>query len=150
MPAFTLHKRAQQEAPDAYISMCMSTTQETRVQKIPTSTLYGARPRRCPRRHLVHVCKDTRVHPLGVHTEMHAPRHTRIQKDTRVGLLLRAPKMAAPAWTCAKMHASPLLPAPRRCVRLGGYGAATKFSLPPFFQPRSPHEQEQREEGVWL
>src|SRR4051812_6094059 len=29
-------------------------------------------------------------------------------RHTRVGLLLRAPKMVAPAWTCAKMHASPL------------------------------------------
>src|SRR4051812_29795880 len=150
MPASTLHKSAQQEAPDAYISMCKSTTQETRVQKMPASTLYGARPRRCPLHHLIHAWKDTRVHPLGVHTEMHAPRHTRVQEDTRVGLFLRAPKMAAPAWTRAKMHASPLLPAPRRCTRLGGYGASTESSLPPIFRPRSPHDQEQREEEVWL
>src|SRR4051812_24351543 len=72
------------------------------------------------------------------------------RRHTRVGLLLRAPKMAAPAWTHAKMHVSPLLPAPRRCARLGGYGASTESSLPPFFQPRSPHDQDQREEGVWL
>src|SRR3954464_7648909 len=89
--------------PDAYISMCKSTTQETRVQKMPASTLYGARPRRCPHRHLIHAWKDTRVRPLGVHTEMHAPRHMRVHEDTRVGLLLRAPKMAAPTWTRAKM-----------------------------------------------
>src|SRR3954467_2894855 len=148
MPTSTLHKSAQQEAPDAYISMCKSTTQETRIQKIPASTLYGARPRRCPRRYLIHAWKDTRVHPLGMHTEMHAP-YAR-QEDTCVGLFLRAPKMAAPAWTRAKMHASPLLPAPRRCARLGGFGASTVSSLPPFFQPRSPHDQERREEGVWL
>src|SRR3954467_2507206 len=73
MPTSTLHKSAQQEAPDAYISMCKSTTQETRIQKIPASTLYGTHPRRCPRRYLIHAWKDTRVHPLGVHTEMHAP-----------------------------------------------------------------------------
>src|SRR4051812_22189626 len=119
-------------------------------KKMPASTTSGARPRRCPRSHLIHVWKDTRVHPLGVHTEMHAPRHTRVQEDTRVGLLLRAPKMAAPTWTRAKMHASPLLPAPRRCTRLGGYGASTESSLPPIFRPRSPHDQEQREEEVWL
>src|SRR5436190_21318331 len=73
-----------------------------------------------------------------------------VQEDTRVGLFLRVPKMAMPAWTRAKMHASPLLPALRRCARLGGYGASTESSLPPIFQPRSPHDQEQCEEGVWL
>src|SRR5437588_9334021 len=118
MPASTLHKSAQQGAPHAY--MCKSTTQDTRAQKMPASTSSGARPRRCPRRHLIHAWKDTRVHPLGVHTKMHAPCHTRVQEDTRVSLLLRAPKMAASAWTRAKMHASSLLPAPRRCARLGG------------------------------
>src|SRR3954469_16325056 len=146
MPASTLHKSAQREAPDAYISMCKSTTQETRVQKVPASTLYGARPRRCPRRHLIHAWKDTRVYPLGVHTEMHAPRHTRVQEDTRVGLLLHAPKMATPTWKSAKMHASLLLPASQRCARLGSYGASIESSLPPIFQPHSPHDQEQREE----
>src|SRR4051812_23216476 len=150
MPASTLHKSAQQEAPDAYISMRKSTTQETRVQKMPASTLYGARSRKCRRRHLIHAWKDTRVHPLDVHTEMHAPRHTRVQEDTHVGLLLHSPKMAAPAWTRAKVHASPLLPTSQRCARLGGYGASTESSLPPIFQPRSPHDQEQREEEVWL
>src|SRR3954462_282187 len=109
MPASTLHKSAQQEAPDAYISMFKSTTQDTRIQKMPASTLYGARPKRCPRRHLIHAWKDTRIHSLGVHTEMHAPRHTRVKEDPRVGLLLRAPKMAAQIWTRAKMPASPLL-----------------------------------------
>src|SRR4051812_45847262 len=55
--------------------------------------------KKMPHRHLIHAWKDTRVHPLDVHTEMDAPRHTRVQEDTRVGFLLRAPKMAAPTWT---------------------------------------------------
>src|SRR3954468_15747264 len=110
MPTSTLHKSAQQGAPEAYISMCKSTTKDTRVQKIHASASLCA-SKRCP----------------------HRPRHTRVQEDTRVGLLLRAPKMTAPTWTRAKMHASPLLPASQRCARLGGYGASTESSLPPIF-----------------
>src|SRR3954462_12073407 len=54
--------------------------------------------------------RDTRVGLLACVQEMPASaRHTRVQEDTRVGLLLRASKMAAPAWMRAKMHASPLL-----------------------------------------
>src|SRR3954463_2222585 len=60
-------------------------------KKMPAPTSSSAPPRRCPRSHLIHVWKDTRVHPLGVHTEMPAPRHTRVQEDTRAGLFLHAP-----------------------------------------------------------
>src|SRR3954467_11353890 len=70
MPASTLHKSAQQEAPDANISMCKSTTQDTRAQKMPASIASGARPRRCPR-----------LPPLA-----------RVQEDARVYLLSRASK----------------------------------------------------------
>src|SRR3954464_7731607 len=133
MPASTLHKSAQQEAPDAYIYMCKSTTQETRVQKIPASTLYGARPRRCLRRHLMHACKDTRVHPLGMHTEMHAPyarprRYARRPlpasakdgrtsmdacKDARVAPVARAAKMRASGrlWSFDRVFVASYLPA---------------------------------------
>src|SRR4051812_521743 len=90
-------------------------------KKMPASTSAGM----CP--------KDTRVGLLACVQEIRVsaslraskrcprrPRHTRVQEDTCVGLLLRAPKMAAPTWTRAKMHASPLSPAPRSCARLGG------------------------------
>src|SRR3954463_4896141 len=58
--------------------------------QMPTSSCARAQlkiraPKRCPR-----------LPPLA-----------RVQEDTRVGLFLRVPKMAAPAWTRAKMHASP-------------------------------------------
>src|SRR5436190_16949076 len=78
MPASTLHKSAQQRAPEAYISMCKSTTQDARAQKMPASTFSGARPRRCPRRPPHTRVEGYARHPLGVHTEMHAPRHTRV------------------------------------------------------------------------
>src|SRR4051812_27836583 len=67
------------------------------------------------------------------------------RRHTRVDLLLRAPKMAAQTWTRAKMHASPLLPAPRRCARLGGYGASTESSRLRSSSHVLPRDQEQRE-----
>src|SRR4051812_44029881 len=104
MPAAsTLHKSAQQGAPDAYISLCKSTTQDTCVQKMPASTPIRA-SKRCPRRPHTRV-EDTRAAPLCVHTKMHAPPPYARLRHTRVDLLLRALKMAAPTWTRAKMHA---------------------------------------------
>src|SRR3954462_11959324 len=48
MPTSTLHQSAQQGAPEAYISMCKSTTKDTRVQKIRASASLRA-SKRCPR-----------------------------------------------------------------------------------------------------
>src|SRR4051812_16656927 len=116
MSASTLHKSAQQEALDAYISMCKSTTQETRAQKMPASTSSGARPRRRLRCHLVYAWKDTRVHPLGVHTKMHAPyarprRYARWPlparaKDGRASMDACKDARVAPVSRAAKMRAS--------------------------------------------
>src|SRR3954470_6788905 len=116
MPSSTLHKSAQQRAPDAYIFMCKSTTQDIRAQKMPASTSSGTRPRRCPRRHLIHAWKDTRVHPLGVHTEMHVPyahprRYARRPfparaKDGRASMDACKDARVAPFACAAKMRAS--------------------------------------------
>src|SRR3954464_13767239 len=91
--------------------------------RMPTSPCARAQPKtraskRCPRRPqcvrpkdarvgLIHAWKDTCAVPLCVHTEMHAPPPCTRLRHTRVGLLLRAPKMAALAWTRTKMRASP-------------------------------------------
>src|SRR4051812_39293175 len=91
MPASTLHKSAQQRALDAYIFMCKSTTQDTRVQEDARVHLLWHASKRCPRRHL-----------LGVHTEMHAPHHTRAQEDTRVGLLACVQEMPASTTSYAR------------------------------------------------
>src|SRR3954465_11862454 len=107
MPASTLHKSAQQEAPDT----CIFHVQEHNSRH--------ARP------------KDARVNPLWrtskkmpasstsyARGKIRAPPPRRAYRDARatsyarlrhtcVALLLRAQKMAAPAWTHAKLPASP-------------------------------------------
>src|SRR4051812_13037195 len=71
MPASTLHKSAQQGAPDAYISLCKSTTQDTRVQKMPTSTPMSA-SKRCPRRPHTRVERYARRPPMRAYNDARA------------------------------------------------------------------------------
>src|SRR5436190_12580646 len=61
MPASTLHESAQQEALDAYISMCKSTTQDARVQE-------DAR--------VGHVTRASKKMPAS-------PRHTHVERYVR-------------------------------------------------------------------
>src|SRR3954470_5425446 len=58
MPSSTLHKSAQQEASDTYISMCKSTMQDARIKE---DAHVDASSKRCPRRHVIRAGKDTRV-----------------------------------------------------------------------------------------
>src|SRR5437588_14534 len=115
MPASTLHKSAQQGAPDTYISLCKSTIQDMRV------------PRRYTRLSL-HAPRGTCISQVRVQ-EMPALAPCARPKDARA-ILIRAleryvrrcplcarpghactapclctPKMAAPTYARAKMHA---------------------------------------------
>src|SRR3954471_14098314 len=114
MLASTLHKSAQQEAPDAYISMCKGKTQDTRIQE---DARVNARPRRCPRQRLL----------------------ARVQEDARVYCFWRASKrmsastsslacvqeMPASTSTRAKMHASHATCAPKMAASEAVTGIAT-------------------------
>src|SRR4051812_12640938 len=87
--------------PDAYISLCKNTTQGTRVQKMPASTPMCA-SKRCTHRPLhTRVERYARRPPMRAYKEARATSYARL-RDTRVGLFLRAPNMAAPTWTRAK------------------------------------------------
>src|SRR5436190_15355352 len=82
MPASTLHKSAQQGAPEAYIFLCKSTTQDTRAQQMPASTFSGARPRRCPCRPPCERPKDARATTYA-RGKIHAPPPGRAYRDAR-------------------------------------------------------------------
>src|SRR3954469_156907 len=61
MPASTLHKSAQQEAPDAYISLYKSTNLYMRAHKDARAT-YCARGQDMHARHsILRACKDARA-----------------------------------------------------------------------------------------
>src|SRR3954462_14824947 len=107
-----------------------------------------ARLKRCPRR------RELKKMPAS-------PRHTRVEryacrppcarpKDARVGLPLHASRDGRVYMTRAKMHASPAIQSARDGRVQGGYRDRDLVLPPPSFKPRSPHDQEQREEVVWL
>src|SRR3954468_22141962 len=127
MPASTLHKSAQQGAPEAYISMCRSTTKDTRVQKIRASASLRA-SKRCPRRP-----RHTRVEGIRASTSscvrQRWPRqHGRMQRCTRRPCCPH--REDARVWVVTELRPS------LRCLRSSSHVL--------------PHDQEQREEGVLL
>src|SRR3954463_10601051 len=137
MPASTLHKSAQQEAPNAYISMCKSTTQDTRVQE---NAHVDARPRRCPRLLLL----------------------ARVQEDAHVYCFWRASKRMSASTSSlacvqemptstsmrAKMRASPATCAPKMAASEAVTGIATWSRCLRSSSHVLPHDEERRE--GWL
>ena len=127
MPTSTLHKSAQQEAPDAYIPMCKSTIQDAHVQE---DARVDASSRKCPRRHVIRAWKDTRVGLLarvqGIPTSAtsHACRPPCVRpSDARVGHVVPAlafprvrqrwPRLLRRVQRCTRR----LLPERQRCAR---------------------------------
>src|SRR4051812_39788055 len=119
MPASTLHKSAQQRAPDAYIFMCKSTTQDTRAQEDARVHLLWRASKRYARRPPCARPRDTRVGLLACVQEMPAsatsyarPRgHVRrpppaCAKDGRASMDACKDARVAPVARAAKMHAS--------------------------------------------
>src|SRR4051812_15936643 len=105
MPASILHKSAQQEAPDAYISVCKSTNLYMRAQKDARAT-YCARGQ-----------------------DMHA-RHSNLRacKDARTASLARVQDIRALLLPCAqRCTQGPLLHASKRCPR-GLLGVRTRHA----------------------
>src|SRR4051812_1618527 len=99
---------------------------------------------------------------LKIRASKRTPASPRAWKDTRVGLLAGVQEMLASAFPCVRQRNGRVyidackdarvacyLSAKDACVR-GSYRDRDLVSLPPSFKPRSLHDQEQREEGVWL
>src|SRR3954466_5076053 len=143
MPASTLHKSAQQGAPDARIFHVQEHNSRHARPKDARVDLLWCASKRMPASSSSYAHGKIRAPPpRRAYRDARTTSYARL-RHTRVGLLLRAPKMAAPAWTRAKMHASPLLPASQRCARLDGYGAATESSSLRSSSHVPPHDQEQ-------
>src|SRR4051812_18100159 len=112
MPASTLHKSAQQEAPDAYIFHVQehkpkhACTKKIHAPQLACSKrgvhLSCAHPRDARGGHLMRALARYARRPLCVHTKMHASPSYAHPRHTRVVPFLHAPKMAAPTGTCAK------------------------------------------------
>src|SRR4051812_39962535 len=112
MPASTLYKSAQQGAPEAYISLRKSTTQDTRVQKMPASTPMRA-SKRCQR--WPHTCvekyarrppmrsyKDARATSIrAAKTYAHRPPPA-CAKDGRANMDARKDACVASCYPCRK------------------------------------------------
>src|SRR4051812_42448942 len=114
---------AQQWAPDAYISLCKSTTQDTLALRGYTR-LY------------MHAPRDACISFARVQ-EMRAPLLSMcVPRCARPCFLRASPNARPPASRDAKMRA-PLLLATQRCARLGSYRNRDLVSSIPFFQPRS-------------
>src|SRR3954462_6577196 len=90
-PASTLHKSAQQGAPDAYIFLCKSTIQNMRAPRgYACPSLHASKRCVC---HSSCACpRHTRVIPSCVHAKMHVPLPVRASKTCPRRSSLRAPK----------------------------------------------------------
>src|SRR3954469_16433321 len=108
MPASTLHKSAQQEAPDAYISLYKSTNLYMRAHKDARAT-YCARGQDMHARHsILRACKDARAASLARVQEMPARPPRRAYKTRARRLFLCAPKDGrANSRACKDARATP-------------------------------------------
>src|SRR3954463_1684763 len=126
MPTSTLHKSAQQGAPEAYISMCKSITKDTCVQKIRASASLRA-SKRCPLRPCHTRAEGIRASTSSCVRQRWPRQHGRVQRCTRRPCCPRREDVCV--WAVMELRSS------LRCLRSSSHVL--------------PHDLERREEGVW-